>query len=357
MPFTFPRLRAAPSGPAVAELPGLVSVLIPARNEAAVIAETVRALLENAPPGFPLEVLLLDDGSEDGTGALALAAAGDDPRFRLLSGQPLPPGWLGKNWACHQLSEVARGEVLIFTDADVRWGVGALPAVLGKMRGYDMLSVWSTQKTVTWGERLVVPLMALAISGYLPEVMVRFSGWFIFAAANGQVIAFRRAAYAALGGHAAVRNKVVEDVTLARNLKKLGRRLIMLDGAGVITCRMYRSWPEVRDGFAKNILAGHGDSLALLAFSTVFHWAVFVLPWVWLLLGWALPLGPGYPAVPLLMVGAGTGVRALSAAITRQRPQDALLMPLSVLLMTRIAWRSARWKRGGRGQWKGRTLA
>ncbi len=161
---TFPRLRvnATPASPATA-LPA-VDVLIPARNEAAVIGATVQYLLDQ---GYPrLNVLLLDDQSEDGTARAALAAAGQAQNFHLLRGQPLPGGWLGKNWACHQLADAATGDILIFSDADVRWHPGALQAVVDELHrsSADLLTVWPTQTTVTWGERLAVPLMALAVS-------------------------------------------------------------------------------------------------------------------------------------------------------------------------------------------------
>ncbi|MBE2197271.1 MAG: glycosyltransferase, partial [Anaerolinea sp.] len=120
----FPRLQTAT--PASAPF---VSLLIPARDEAAVIASAVQLLLAQQYPHF--ELIVLDDGSTDGTAVLAQQAAASDPRFRLIQGQPLPPGWLGKNWACHQLSQAAQGEILIFTDADVQWQPGALAAVIG----------------------------------------------------------------------------------------------------------------------------------------------------------------------------------------------------------------------------------
>ena len=138
----FPRLKASQP---VAQ-PKL-SILIPARNEAAVIGSTVRALLAQNYHHF--ELILLDDQSEDGTGAIATEAAKGDARFRLLSGTPLPPGWLGKNWACHQLSQAATGEYLLFADADVRWAPEALAALLSlaQTEQADLLTVWPTQQT------------------------------------------------------------------------------------------------------------------------------------------------------------------------------------------------------------------
>ena len=350
--LTFPRLR-----PASAARTPPVSILIPARNEAGVIEETVMRHLRQDYPHY--EIIVLDDDSTDGTRERALGAAAGDPRLSVIRGEPLPEGWLGKNWACHQLSRQAEGEILVFTDADVRWAPGALSALIHLMNKThaNMFTVWPTQQTGTWSERLVVPMMMFVIFGYLPELCVRYVPWPVFAAANGQCLVFRRQAYRQIGGHAAVRGNVIEDVALAWETKRHGMRLVMSVGNRMVNTRMYNGWPEVRDGFAKNILAGHGGKPVLLLLSAVFHWLLFLLPWAWLALGWRTPLGPGWPWVPLILIGLGVGVRALSAAATHQRVPDALFLPISTMLMTVIAARSLWWHyRYGGPQWKGRTV-
>ncbi len=350
--LTFPRLR--PASPA--RMPR-VSILIPARNEADVIGETMGRHLKQDYPHY--EIIVLDDNSTDGTREGAYEAAAGDPRMRVMVGDPLPEGWVGKNWACNQLARHAEGEILVFTDADVRWAPGALSAVVDLMEstGADTFTTWPTQETCTWGERLVVPMMMFAILGYLPEICVRYIPWPAFAAANGQCLAFRRQAYRQVGGHTSVRSNIVEDVGLARETKRQGMRLVMSTGNRLIDTRMYHGWPEVRDGFAKNILAGHGGRPVLLSLSALFHWLLFLLPWLWLALGGAIQLGPGWPWFPLILVGLGVGVRALTAAVTHQRVGDALLLPLSTVLMSIIAARSLWWHfRHGGPQWKGRTV-
>ncbi len=341
--LTFPRLRRAQP-----RRTPRVSLLVPARNEAAVIGASVWRLLAQRYPDF--EVLVLDDQSDDNTAEVARSAAMGDERLRVLPGEPLPGGWLGKNWACHQLAAQASGDVLVFTDADVRWQPEALAALMALLERHhsDMLTVWPTQETHGWAERLTVPLMALAVLGYLPEVLVRYTPWAAFAAANGQCLAFRREAYRAIGGHAAVRDRIVEDVALARLAKRHRQHLLMADGNGLITCRMYTGWSAVRDGFAKNIIAGYGGIVPLLL-ATFFHWLVFLAPWGWLI---------ARPALwPLTLVMLGVGARMITAGATRQRLGDALLMPLSVLLMTAIAAQAVWWRlRYGGPRWKGRTI-
>lgn len=341
--LVFPRLgrRERPLPPTLPR----ISLLIPARNEAGVIGQTVAALLGQDYPDF--ELLVLDDHSDDGTPDVARSAAAGDTCLRVLPGAPLPPGWLGKNWACHQLAEAATGDLLIFTDADVGWQPGALAAVVADMAylDADLLTIWPTQTTVTWPERLVVPLMALAIWAYLPLVAVHYLPFAAFAAANGQCLAFRRRAYAAVGGHTAVADNIVEDVGLARRIKAGGMRLRMADGNGRIGARMYTNWHAVKAGFAKNILAGHANSVPFLLASGVFHWVVFILPWAWLLWDWRV-----WP-----LAAWGIWVRMATAVATRQRARDALLMPVSVILMTIIAAQAIRWHYSGGPRWKGRV--
>lgn len=361
--FTFPRLDKTPK-PARAETRQLptVSVLIPARNEAEVIGETVTRLLNQDYGGThhrpSFEVIILDDQSSDRTAQIAGAAGKGATNLRIISGQPLPEGWLGKNWACHQLAQAAEGEILVFTDADVIWSPTALSRLIGQMQmdNADLQTVWPTQITQSWAERLVVPLMAFVIVGYLPLLAVHHLPWSIFAAAMGQCLAFHRSAYAAVGGHAALRDQIVEDVAFAKAIKRTGRRLRVADGGGVISCRMYRNWEEVRNGFAKNVLAGHGNSIPFLLFSWAFHWLLWLIPWVWLLAGAFVAL-PWWPGWPLLLITLGVGIRALTAAFSRQRVRDAIWMPVSTLLMAVIATQSIVWQlfRGG-PRWRGRRL-
>lgn len=342
--LTFPRLRRS----GLPRPAPFVSVLIPMRNETAVIAETVTSLLAQDYPN--LEILLLDDQSTDGSAQLAQRFADGDARLTVLHGSPLPAGWLGKPWACHQLSERARGDYLLFTDADVRWepnGVTALVAEALRSNA-DLLTAWPTQETVTWGERLVVPMMAFAVLAYLPALAVHSIPHPVFAAAMGQCLLFRRDAYGRIGGHAAIRSEIVDDMAFAYDVKRHRLRLRSADANGLLRTRMYRSWAQVRDGFAKNILAGHANNAVFLLLSSLFHWWLFLLPWI------ALVLQP--TLIPALLIALAVLTRALTAATSRQRPLDSILLPLSVLLMTVIVGQSLRWRFGGGPQWKGRNL-
>ena len=192
--------------------------------------------------------------------------------------------------------------------------------------------------------------MAMVVMAYLPVVAVHYLPFALFGASNGQCMAWRCGAYQRTGGHQAVRHTVLEDVTLARIVKRLGLRLRMADGASLIGCRMYTDWGSVRDGYAKNIMAGFGGVIPLLA-SIVFHWLMFLFPIV-------LLQDARYGKYGLPLVALGVLIRALSAAATRQRIFDAILLPISVLLMTRISAHSLYWRvHLGGPQWKGRVLS
>ncbi len=331
-----------------------LSILIPARNEAAVIGRTVRQLLGQSDQ--PFELIILDDGSTDGTAEVALEAAKGDSRLKIITGDPLPAGWLGKNWACHQLSKQVSPSTkfLLFADADVTWAAGSLNGLMAEFERSDaaLLSVWPTQQTITWAEKLVVPLMKFSILSYLPLVGVHYLPLSAFAAANGQCMLFKRHVYEHSGGHATARNQIIEDVFLARVTKMFGFKLRLVDGGGLIGCRMYTGWSEIQNGFGKNILAGHGDSVPFLLFSTVFHWMVFAVPFIWLML-----TGSTWAAGLVLLVLA---LRVVSDLFVGVRPGlallQAVLMPISVLLMTLVAFRALSWHWGTGPEWKGRTL-
>ncbi len=339
-----------------------VSILIPARNEAGNIARCVRSLLSQSYANF--EIIVLDDNSEDSTSAIVemLAIPGDDPhrRLRLVKGAPLPKNWLGKNFACHQLSQYAQGDLLLFTDADTFHSVSTLSKAVTALlyEKADFLSVFPRQQTVSLAERLSLPMLPFFVVGLLPIWFVSHSPRPTFSAANGQFMLFRRETYEAIGGHAAVREIVLEDVTMGRLVKKLGFKQILPDGSDLVQCRMYRGSGEVWRGFSKNIFAFFDFKIIWFSLFMGLNLAAFVGPYLWLLLALLTlqPFSLEWYGLPLLQIGLAWFIRLVLAIRFEFRLADAFLHPLSVIYMFIIGINSVKWSRGV-SEWKGRKFS
>jgi chlorobactene glucosyltransferase len=369
----FPRVRAARGGEPRRAGPGraLVSVLVPARDEEANIGACLDSLLAQDDPNH--EILVLDDRSRDATPDLirarGFAAAAENPEARLrhLAGSELPEGWAGKPWACHQLALAARGEWLLFTDADTLHAPDCVRLALETAMRHraTLLSAWPRQVLGSFAEKLVLPLLYVLTHVLLPQALVaailrwpwlaRVSGrraTSALGAANGQFILIRRDAYDTLGGHAAVRADLVEDVALGRLV--MGRaadgwRLVNADGGAVVRCRMYRNFAEVWAGFSKNLRPVFGRSTAAFVASGLVQWTLFVQPFVFAL----LPL-PGQ-AWAAGQAGLLLAMRALLAWRFRTGWTGVWLHAPAYLLALAIALNSWRWSRRGAIRWKGRT--
>ena len=346
--------REAPGGP----LP-LVSLLVPARNEAANVGACVRSLLGQRYPR--LEVLVLDDRSEDETPAILERERARDARLVVLEGREPPPGWTGKNWACHQLALAACGEVLLFADADTEFidpdAVQAIVRTLQASRA-DLLSGLPRQVLGTVGERLLVPMFYWAFLSFTPLALGLVWRRPAFARAVGQLMAFRRDAYDAVGGHAAVRGSVVDDLDLARRVA--GARLAgrVMDATSLVRCRMYRNGREAAAGFGKNLFAAFG--YAILPYAFVWGWLAYahLEPVTLLALHAALP--GGVAADPTLLVASvmlALGTWLLAYARLRLPLWPALIYPLTFVGFLAVAVRSFVDGVRRRGTWKGRSVA
>ena len=232
-----------------------VSVLIPARNEEKNISNSLESMMEQDYPD--MEIIVLDDSSTDSTSQIVSKLQQEDRRIRLIKGKELPEGWLGKNWACHQLAQEAKGEILIFTDADNFYKPYAVSNTVGRMQrhGLDFLSAFPQQVTVSFFERLIVPLIDMIIYSFFILWSSYYIKWNIFAAANGQWIAVKKEAYFSTGGHKKLRKKIVEDTAMSRLFKKNDYRTLTTAGTGVIFGRMYTSLDEIWQGLTKNLFS------------------------------------------------------------------------------------------------------
>ncbi len=335
-----------------------VSVLVPARNEAEHITPCLRALLAQDYADF--EVIALDDASTDDTGAQLAALAAAEPRLRVLAGAPLPPGGLGKQWACHQLARAAAGGCLLFVDADTRLAPTALRQAMTALHVEDagLVTVLPRQALVTWGERLLVPVLPWSLFCFLPVPLAHRWQWPGLSASVGQFMLFTRAAYERAGGHAAVRATPVDDIALGRRVLACGGGWRLLEGGDRVTCRMYRGFREAQAGFGRTLFAAFDDRVL-----------PFVATWLWLALVFVAPVGV-LGAALAGRLPAGFDVRLPLAAVMLSLLLWGLclrrfglplylaaLYPLSVLLMTLTALRSVWVTRAGRVQWRGRALA
>lgn len=344
----------------------LVSILIPARNEALNIEACVRSLMAQSYPRF--RVCVLDDHSTDETARIVESLGLNESNGGLIRGAELPPGWVGKNWACHQLSRAADGEYLLFTDADTVHSpdcVGALVAA-ARERGAVLVSAWPKQITVTLGEKLVVSLLPLVGTLFYPHFVLygldlfpslrsRVPAGFrrLLGAANGQVMFFKREGYLEIGGHEAVRDHLVEDIALGRavaNRMHMGDWWVNCDAAGLVRCRMYRSMGEVWEGFSKNTRAAFEKAGVLFWAAGLWQFAVFVGPFV--TVGVA---GQGWPSALEI-----AGILILRSVVTVGAGGSwwsVVLHPLAYVLALSIGFNS--WLRsGGPGvRWKGRLYS
>lgn len=309
------------------------SVLIPARNEVAQIEAAVRAACAQSAPS--VEVVVLDDGSTDGTAQILSRLAGDLPRLRVVRGAPLPAGWAGKAWACWQLGRVhARGEWLLFADADVRLEPDAAARALGTARAdaADFVSAFPRQLTPTVGEALLVPLIYLVLLCYLPMALIRRLPLPQLSAGCGQLMLVRRSAYLAAGGHRAIRDTLHDGIKLARRMKATGHAIAVLDGRDIAACRMYAGFGASWQGFSRNAYEALG-SPAALGLMIALNGGLFVLPFL------ALPaslLSHGLSAtaaVWALAVAVVLGLRARLAARFGNPRWTPLATPVAVSLM------------------------
>lgn len=265
-------MRRPPRSSLPAEPLPRVSVLIPARNEEQNILLCVNSLLKQEYSDY--EVLVLDDNSDDRTREILAAISA--PRLKIITGKPLPPSWVGKNWACHQLAEQAQGKLLLFTDADTVFAPDALrrAVIYQQQHQLDLLTGIIRNRVETPGEQLTVPFIVWSVVSILP---LGIAYWWrksrAFAAANGKFLLFTRSAYQQIGGHQAVKGEAVEDLALARLIKGAALRWRLIDLTELVSTRMYQGFRSAWNGFTKNFFAIFDYRLLP---------ALFV--WCWLLL-------------------------------------------------------------------------
>ena len=336
------------------ELP-FVSVLIPARNEERSIKECVESLLIQNYKKF--EVIVLNDNSEDSTGLILEELKNKYKELKIINGKPLPEGWSGKNYACYQLYNTSQGEYILFTDADtVHFKDSIMNSVTRSInRQADLYSLIPKMTLNTFAENIIMPGLHFTTFAMLPYYLAETLKSPAFAMGVGPFLLFKRSAYESIGGHEALKNHLVEDVGLAKNIKRSGYKVVVNKGLDIYSCRMYQSFKEIWEGFSKNIFPGMGYS-SLILFSVFFvYLTLFFIPFFGLIVSMIsgndyLLYNFVYQTVLLLIMRAIININFRLGFIS------AVFHPVGILIISMIGFNSWRWNKLGKGSlWKGRT--
>jgi len=325
-----------------------VALLIPARNEEL----NIKACLESVLTQKNLNnftVYVLDDSSTDGTNQILREIAATEPRLSILRGRDLPEGWTGKNSACWQLANAAQeSDYLVFVDADVRLRNDAVTKSINALRRlqWKFICPYPRQIARSWSEWLIQPLLQWSWITTLPLRIAERSLRPELTAANGQFFIVETGAYFTAGGHKAIHEEVLDDIHLARQMKRNGFRGNVIDGSSISSCRMYRSWHELRDGYTKSLWSAFGSIPGALLV-IIFLISLYIFPALIALAGYSW-------GVSLLLFAF---ISRLMAAIRSQSSiTSALAHPMAISLLCYLIVRSWWLKRKNRLEWKARSL-
>lgn len=358
--LTLANLRAFRTAPPPGGQRRRVSVLVPARNEERAIGRLCRDVL--ASEGVDLELVVLDDSSDDRTAAIVGDIAAADPRVRVVAGRPLPAGWCGKQHACWQLAEAARHDTLVFLDVDVSPAPAAIARCVAFLddSGAALVSGFPRQATSCLLDWLLLPLIHFILLGFLPIARSRQDRSPGLAAGCGQLFVTRRGDYERAGGHAAIRASLHDGVKLPRAYRRAGLATDIFDATDLASCRMYERTADVWKGLSKNATEGIGAPATIVPF-TVLLAGGQILPVA--LVAWGLVVGwRGFPrwAIPVACLAAGLVwlPRLLEAIRFRQSLGSAVAHPVGVAVFLAIQWTAlVRKILGLKTSWRGRPLS
>lgn len=327
----------------VSTLDATIGVIVPLRNE----AENIEGLIDSlAAQDGPVHFYLLDDDSDDQTLTLLNKYTLGDPRFTVISGAQLEPGWIGKTWALQQLYHSSTEQILVSLDADVRLENSAINKAVTTLvdTNLDFVSPYPRQLAYTLGERLIQPLLQWSWLSTVPLRLAEHANNSSMAVANGQFFVVRRKSLDAIGGYTRIKNQVIDDVFLARQLMKSGSKGTVINGSQISSCRMYSSWTDIKAGYGKSLSKAFGSIwgavfvCTFLLFSNVGPVVVALSGNVY---GWI-----GYFAI--------VASRILSAIKSRGRVLDSLGHPIAVVALIYLTVNSYLVR--GKVMWKGRTV-
>jgi len=333
----------------------LMSILIPARNEEKNIKRCIISLTKQDYKN--IEILVLDDNSTDDTARIVLELSQKDPRIKLYSGEPLKKGWLGKSYACWQLSKHARGDYLIFTDADTLHFPNSISGAVACLLKYnlDALSVFPKEIMVTFHERMMVPFGHYIILSLMPLYLIRKIKTALFCTAIGQFMLFKKEVYKKIGGHKSIKGKMLEDIKISKRVKSFGYKFMIFDGRSNVYCRMYRNFREIVEGYSKVLFAVFDYKIYMISIAIILVAAIFLFPFLMLPIGilfdWSLVL----IELIILQIIIILITKTILSLRFKCKAVDIILHPISMIYLILIAINSVFNAKIGMGvYWKGR---
>lgn len=325
----------------------LISVLIPARNEENNIKNLLKDLQRQNSPR--LEIIVFNDQSTDNTEQILKQFAADDERIKYLNSEGLPEGWLGKNFACHSLSMEAKGKYLLFLDADVRISGRIIEQMLAFSHEHKLtlLSIFPMQIMKTIGEKTTVPNMNYILLSLLPLILVRKSRFSSLAAANGQCMFFRTKDYKKYHPHKLMKSSMVEDIEIAKLLKRKKKKAACIVGSSEISCRMYNSYTEAVSGFSKNVIMFFSNSF----FIAFLFWLVTTFGFIVIFISFSLPVFLVYLTIIII-------TRIIISAVSHQTILQNLVLAIPQQVTIGIfIFRAIINKLNKQHTWKGRNIS
>ena len=326
-----------------------ISVLIPARNEEHNIGDCLRSILHNKYPSF--EVILMDDGSTDATSQIAKGF--NDPRLRVLCAPDKPDGWVGKNWACHQLSLEARHPILLYMDADTRLTPDALWRInaVFTLTDADVLSGCPKQIPTSFLDRVLLPIMPLLPMATLPLFKIG-DFRFVRSAIHGAFIVIRKDFYQKTGGYETIKGQWVDDAALNKVLVKRRSKTEMLDMTKIVSCRMYTSPKDTIEGFARSLYHELFGMVPLIIFLMAMLFLATIVPFLLLIFSRSVE----QLALSLWAIGVITGIVWVSNRKYGFPWYSAFLLPLMFFTVAYTAYKSIQGSRKKNMTWKGRPI-